>query len=178
MFGFNNTLTAESAILLTEYLAKTHQFEEAISLGKKILHDCDCIDQEIDIKAVLYIHLVYAIWGEGKFHEAEMLSKKALKFAKKKRLKSVNDHFKRSLKAIRKKKAMPLEKVKGAVMSKKEYRKMRNFSESRACALCGKHDGRLLQCSGCESVSYCSKEHQKADWKSHKKLCRNTSNQK
>jgi len=30
----------------------------------------------------------------------------------------------------------------------------------------------LLICSGCESVFYCSKEHQKADWKRHKGPCR------
>eukprot|EP01040_Poterioochromonas_malhamensis_P003006 gene3006-3193_t len=29
----------------------------------------------------------------------------------------------------------------------------------------------LMQCSQCKNVYYCSKEHQKQDWKSHKKYC-------
>ncbi|KAL7417518.1 hypothetical protein BDY24DRAFT_375152 [Mrakia frigida] len=29
----------------------------------------------------------------------------------------------------------------------------------------------MMQCSRCLSVRYCSKEHQRADWKRHKKLC-------
>lgn len=28
------------------------------------------------------------------------------------------------------------------------------------------------QCTGCKSVYYCGKEHQKSDWKSHKVECR------
>lgn len=30
----------------------------------------------------------------------------------------------------------------------------------------------LLQCSNCKLISYCSQEHQKADWKKHKSFCK------
>ncbi|CAB1098062.1 unnamed protein product [Ectocarpus sp. CCAP 1310/34] len=42
---------------------------------------------------------------------------------------------------------------------------------SRKCAKCGK-SGKPLQCSRCRNVSYCSKECQRQDWKSHKPSCR------
>ncbi|XP_063977315.1 egl nine homolog 1 [Diachasmimorpha longicaudata] len=38
------------------------------------------------------------------------------------------------------------------------------------CALCGCSD-RLLRCSRCKSVVYCTKEHQKLDWKRHRAHC-------
>lgn len=38
---------------------------------------------------------------------------------------------------------------------------------------CGKQTANL-QCTGCRLAYYCSKEHQKADWKSHKHLCRSS----
>lgn len=38
------------------------------------------------------------------------------------------------------------------------------------CAFCGV-GGRLLRCSGCKLTYYCTKEHQKQDWKKHRKLC-------
>ncbi len=36
---------------------------------------------------------------------------------------------------------------------------------------CGKTEG-LKACSGCKQVKYCSKAHQKADWRAHKVQCR------
>lgn len=38
------------------------------------------------------------------------------------------------------------------------------------CGLCGAIDKKLFRCSRCKSVSYCSKEHQKEDWKKEHKL--------
>ncbi|GAQ93002.1 hypothetical protein KFL_012430010 [Klebsormidium nitens] len=43
------------------------------------------------------------------------------------------------------------------------------------CAVCGKKstsDEALERCSVCRAVCYCSKEHQKSDWKEHKKVCK------
>ena len=45
----------------------------------------------------------------------------------------------------------------------------------RKCAICGvkKSDQqKLLKCSGCFSVRYCSVQHQKEHWKTHKSLCK------
>ncbi|XP_066552604.1 egl nine homolog 1 [Amia ocellicauda] len=39
------------------------------------------------------------------------------------------------------------------------------------CELCGKMEN-LLKCGRCRSSFYCSKEHQKQDWKKHKLVCR------
>ena len=46
----------------------------------------------------------------------------------------------------------------------------------KACAVCGstvRMDGRpkLLRCSGCKSVLYCSVEHQHQDWSRHAEEC-------
>ncbi|CAL7948723.1 unnamed protein product [Xylocopa violacea] len=39
-----------------------------------------------------------------------------------------------------------------------------------ACAICGKNT--IRKCSACENVYYCSKQHQKKDWKKHAKICK------
>lgn len=39
------------------------------------------------------------------------------------------------------------------------------------CELCGKMEN-LLRCGRCRSSFYCSKEHQRLDWKKHKLICR------
>ncbi|XP_023267436.1 egl nine homolog 1 isoform X2 [Seriola lalandi dorsalis] len=39
------------------------------------------------------------------------------------------------------------------------------------CELCGKMEN-LLKCGRCRSSFYCSKEHQKEDWKKHKLICK------
>lgn len=38
------------------------------------------------------------------------------------------------------------------------------------CVVCNKID-KLLRCSRCKAVFYCTKEHQKRDWKRHKEFC-------
>lgn len=40
------------------------------------------------------------------------------------------------------------------------------------CQHCGESETPLSVCGGCSSANYCSKECQKADWKSHKPYCR------
>ena len=48
------------------------------------------------------------------------------------------------------------------------------IEDRRVCLVCNKtknENGRLLTCSRCKVASYCSGEHQKADWKSHKQWC-------
>lgn len=42
----------------------------------------------------------------------------------------------------------------------------------KACAGCGSIDRKLLKCSGCKCVRYCSKACQTKHWKNHKKLCK------
>lgn len=44
------------------------------------------------------------------------------------------------------------------------------MSDESKCNVCEKPA--LQKCGGCHSVHYCSREHQKADWKSHKKMCK------
>ena len=41
----------------------------------------------------------------------------------------------------------------------------------RSCGNCGRTDGQLLKCTGCEGQVYCSAECQTAHWKEHKKCC-------
>lgn len=41
---------------------------------------------------------------------------------------------------------------------------------SASCVVCNKTD-KLLKCSQCRAVFYCTKEHQKRDWKRHKEFC-------
>ncbi|XP_060708706.1 prolyl hydroxylase EGLN3 isoform X2 [Hemiscyllium ocellatum] len=43
--------------------------------------------------------------------------------------------------------------------------------QDQSCGLCGKME-KLLLCGGCKRSFYCSKEHQKMDWKKHKQVCK------
>ena len=38
------------------------------------------------------------------------------------------------------------------------------------CAVCG-WAGKLLKCSRCSATTYCGRDHQRRDWKAHKKAC-------
>ena len=40
------------------------------------------------------------------------------------------------------------------------------------CAYCSKKKKKISWCSGCGWKAYCCKEHQRADWKNHKKECK------
>lgn len=43
------------------------------------------------------------------------------------------------------------------------------------CELCGKMEN-LMKCSRCRSSFYCSKDHQKQDWRKHKQVCKQAEN--
>lgn len=43
--------------------------------------------------------------------------------------------------------------------------------EGAMCEVCQKVDG-LKRCARCGVVAYCGKEHQLADWKTHKQVCK------
>ncbi|XP_057653853.1 uncharacterized protein LOC130892442 [Diorhabda carinulata] len=45
-----------------------------------------------------------------------------------------------------------------------------SYYHSNLCHVC-KISGKLKRCSQCRSIAYCSQEHQKFDWKYHKKFC-------
>ncbi|KAM4042363.1 uncharacterized protein ACNLHF_013064 [Anomaloglossus baeobatrachus] len=45
-----------------------------------------------------------------------------------------------------------------------------NDRDHQYCELCGKMEN-LLRCGRCRSSFYCSKEHQRQDWKKHKQVC-------
>jgi hypothetical protein len=45
-----------------------------------------------------------------------------------------------------------------------------NVVEILPCAACGDTE-KTMRCARCKVVAYCGKEHQKADWKVHKKIC-------
>jgi hypothetical protein len=42
---------------------------------------------------------------------------------------------------------------------------------SKTCRSCGVAPEKLMACSSCKKVRYCSRECQKADWKRHKEEC-------
>lgn len=44
------------------------------------------------------------------------------------------------------------------------------MEEINKCAICKKTANQ--KCGGCHLIYYCTKEHQKTDWKNHKKQCR------
>ncbi|EAU91997.1 hypothetical protein CC1G_05984 [Coprinopsis cinerea okayama7 len=43
---------------------------------------------------------------------------------------------------------------------------------SDRCKACGKRDAKLMKCSACKSVTYCSADCQKANWRDHKARCK------
>ncbi|XP_067244059.1 egl nine homolog 1b isoform X3 [Chanodichthys erythropterus] len=48
--------------------------------------------------------------------------------------------------------------------------------ERQYCELCGKMEN-LMKCGRCRSSFYCSKEHQRQDWKKHKRVCKEADKQ-
>lgn len=46
------------------------------------------------------------------------------------------------------------------------------FYHPNICHTCKEINRPTKLCSNCKSLSYCSREHQKLDWKSHKALCK------
>lgn len=47
-----------------------------------------------------------------------------------------------------------------------------NFYYFGVCHYCKTTPTELRRCSGCKIVGYCSKEHQKLDWRNHRELCK------
>lgn len=45
------------------------------------------------------------------------------------------------------------------------------IKEGVMCQVCGQVDG-VKRCARCGVVAYCGKEHQVADWKTHKRICK------
>lgn len=56
--------------------------------------------------------------------------------------------------------------------SQEEAQAARHYDSKvvNACYVCGS-TRKLLQCGSCKSIFYCSREHQKLDWKRHKPSC-------
>ncbi|KAG5883228.1 hypothetical protein JTB14_011420 [Gonioctena quinquepunctata] len=50
------------------------------------------------------------------------------------------------------------------------------FFNGNLCHVCKKQNETLKTCSTCKAIAYCSREHQKIDWKKHKELCSIISN--
>ena len=48
---------------------------------------------------------------------------------------------------------------------------IKNLARNVFCEKCGIYSIKLYACKGCRVVYYCSKKHQKKDWKSHKQDC-------
>ncbi|XP_073681727.1 egl nine homolog 1b [Garra rufa] len=48
--------------------------------------------------------------------------------------------------------------------------------ERQYCELCGKMEN-LMKCGRCRNSFYCSKEHQRQDWKKHKRVCKEADKQ-
>ena len=48
----------------------------------------------------------------------------------------------------------------------------------KRCGYCGVSDVKLRRCTKCHRVRYCSREHQVAHWKAHKKGCTTTKGEK
>ncbi|CAG7785355.1 unnamed protein product [Allacma fusca] len=44
------------------------------------------------------------------------------------------------------------------------------MSDLSVCPVCGEKATKI--CTACQSVAYCSKEHQREDWSQHQKICR------
>lgn len=49
--------------------------------------------------------------------------------------------------------------------------KLDSEQDKQYCELCGKMEN-LLKCGRCRNSFYCSKDHQKQDWKTHKLICK------
>jgi hypothetical protein len=45
-----------------------------------------------------------------------------------------------------------------------------DVAEILPCTVCGDTE-KTMKCARCKVVAYCGKEHQKADWKEHKRIC-------
>jgi len=57
-------------------------------------------------------------------------------------------------------------------MPKEMAKFMRNTINKKSCAVCGVEHLKLFLCARCESIRYCSAEHQKEDWPRHKANCK------
>ncbi|TRM67684.1 hypothetical protein BD626DRAFT_564600 [Schizophyllum amplum] len=59
----------------------------------------------------------------------------------------------------------------GGVMMNKATQSLGRAFEGNSCGACGKEEGKLMACSRCKRMKYCSGTCQKKDWTIHKGLC-------
>lgn len=70
---------------------------------------------------------------------------------------------------------VPIKHYPDCRMNKFQKRTLRHIEKDKKCATCGEYGGeeaKLMTCSGCMLVFYCSVNCQKSDWKKHKVDCK------
>jgi len=185
------------AHVLVEYYLATDNFQKAYDASLEILKTSRVFDSRIadtSCECKTRVFLVKSLWGLQHFDLAKTACKHSITHCKRVGEILYVKELKSMLQKIRKRRVYidynsklnvskehkfllwmqgrPAREDLGLKkMTKKTYKRLRNFMLQRICAYCGAQEGELLFCDGCEKVSYCSRKHQKADWKSHKCNC-------
>lgn len=162
--GTDHCATHSAQMDMVCHLSETHQFQDAIEKAKELIKTLNKPPSER-----LYIAYIDALWGIGRHGKAIKVCNQAMVHVTSSvTRKAVQDRIQLLKKRVPHPK-IPLRKVS---LSKEKYQMMKNVSTRKKCGYCGKQSGKLLQCSQCEETWYCSKKHQRVDWKAgHKKHC-------